>query len=313
KLNTSVNRNLCLHCFVDCWSYYFSNNTMTWQKAREWCQEHYTDMVAIQNQEEITHLNSWLPKKDGYYWIGIRKIQNVWTWVGTNKPLTEEATNWASNEPNNGKNGKIDGKNEDCVEMYVKRYNEPGKWNDERCSKRKTALCYTGEKIHEYIHFTLCVLSIGDTAQKLCIFVKCNKDEVTLPEKVSEVSCSHTNGEYSYDSMCQYSCEEGYQLSSSGSMRCTANGSWSEQPPTCELVQCKELSTPERGFMDCSDPLGSSSYQSTCVFSCEEGYVLAGSQSNSLRCEGSGLWNDSQPHCDGTDSIFVNSPFAFLC
>lgn len=130
---------------VECWSYYYSNNTMTWKRAREWCQEHYTDLVAIQNKEEIEHLNSWLPERKNYYWIGIRKIENVWTWVGTNKTLTEEATNWAKNEPNNGKNGKKRMENEDCVEMYIRRNNEPGKWNDERCNKMKTALCYTGE------------------------------------------------------------------------------------------------------------------------------------------------------------------------
>lgn len=130
---------------VECWSYYYSNDTMTWPQARKWCRQHYTDMVAIQNREEIEHLNNWLPKKSGYYWIGIRKIDGVWTWVGTKKPLTAEATNWARGEPNGEKKGK-NSVNENCVEMYIKRDVEPGKWNDERCTKPKTALCYTGEQ-----------------------------------------------------------------------------------------------------------------------------------------------------------------------
>lgn len=137
---------LCMWTSVECWSYYYSNTTMNWFDARAWCQEHYTDLVAIQNKEEIEHLNSWLPEIKGYYWIGIRKIHNTWTWVGTNKILTKEATNWANNEPNNGSKGKKKKFiNEDCVEMYIKRNREPGKWNDELCSKMKTALCYTGE------------------------------------------------------------------------------------------------------------------------------------------------------------------------
>lgn len=131
---------------VECWSYFYSNTTMPWDEARAWCQEHHTDMVAIQNQEEIKYLNTWLPKKVGYYWIGIRKINNIWTWVGTNKSLTAEATNWATGEPNNGKNGLTKGVSEDCVEMYIKRLAQSGKWNDERCFKLKTALCYTGEQ-----------------------------------------------------------------------------------------------------------------------------------------------------------------------
>lgn len=141
---------LCMWTSVECWSYYYSNTTMEWEQARAWCKEHYTDMVAIQNQGEIQHLNSWLPRQPTYYWIGIRKIKNVWTWVGTNKALTAEATNWAKGEPNNGKNGLTTGDSEDCVEMYIKREKETGKWNDERCKKMKTALCYTGKpKFHQ--------------------------------------------------------------------------------------------------------------------------------------------------------------------
>ena len=105
-------------------------------------------MVAIQNWEEIAHLNSWLPRKAGYYWIGIRKINGTWTWVGTNKTLTAEATNWAKGEPNNGKSSKYQSSRpEDCVEMYIKRNEDPGKWNDGDCRKTKTALCFTGKQI----------------------------------------------------------------------------------------------------------------------------------------------------------------------
>lgn len=136
---------MCMWSSVECWSYYYSNTTMNWMGARAWCREHYTDMVAIQNMMEIDHLKNWLPQKDGHYWIGIRKINDVWTWVGTNKSLTAKAANWAKGEPNNGKRGRSTGSNEDCVEMYIKRKSEPGKWNDEKCNRRKTALCYTGK------------------------------------------------------------------------------------------------------------------------------------------------------------------------
>ena len=130
---------------VKAWSYSYSNVTMNWEAARTWCRQYYTDMVAIQNQEEIQHLNSMLPFRPNYYWIGIRKVNDVWTWVGTNKALTTEATNWAQNEPNNGKHGAQRGGSEDCVEMYIGREQQRGKWNDERCDKPKTALCYSGK------------------------------------------------------------------------------------------------------------------------------------------------------------------------
>ncbi|CAG13395.1 unnamed protein product, partial [Tetraodon nigroviridis] len=152
---------LCMRTSVECWSYHYSNTTMDWTQARAWCQEHYTDLVAIQNKEEIEHLNNWLPERKGYYWIGIRKINNIWTWVGTNKVLTEEATNWAENEPNNGREGKRQkSRQEDCVEIYIKRSKEPGKWNDESCSKTKTALCYTAACKPDSCQYGECVETI---------------------------------------------------------------------------------------------------------------------------------------------------------
>ncbi|XP_034035709.1 E-selectin-like isoform X2 [Thalassophryne amazonica] len=296
---------LYMWCSVECWSYYYSNTTMNWEEARAWCQQSYTDMVAIQNQEEIKHLNSWLPKKSTYYWIGIRKINNVWTWVGTNKALTVEATNWAKGEPNNGKQRSKQGKNEDCVEMYVKRDQQPGKWNDERCDKLKTALCYTaackedsclhGECV-ETINSHKCECFEGFYGEKCDQVVQCDGHEVTVPNK-GHVHCSDKYGEFSYDSLCQFSCEEGYHLSTETPMRCTASKTWSQSPPTCELDQCEPLTRPDKGSVECSDPLGPSSYQSSCVFSCDEGFELIGAQSSRLQCESSGRWNDSQPSC----------------
>ena len=70
------------------------------------------------------------------------KVAGVWTWVGTRKVLTEEATNWAPKEPNSI------GQNEDCVEMYIQRTPESnGRWNDMSCNKKKRPLCYTGEEV----------------------------------------------------------------------------------------------------------------------------------------------------------------------
>lgn len=111
---------------------------MTFEEASAYCQKHYTHLVAIQNQEEIQYLDSILSHSPFYYWIGIRKIEGQWVWIGTGKPLTEEAANWAPGEPNNKQ------ANEDCVEIYIKRQRDRGKWNDELCSKLKRALCYTG-------------------------------------------------------------------------------------------------------------------------------------------------------------------------
>ncbi|KAG6936145.1 selectin P [Chelydra serpentina] len=122
---------------VGAWTYHYGDTSdYSWELARNFCRLFYTDLVAIQNQGEIAYLNRALPHHRTYYWIGLRRINNVWTWVGTNKALMKEAENWANGEPNNR------GMDQDCVEIYIKREYEAGRWNDERCQKKKRALCY---------------------------------------------------------------------------------------------------------------------------------------------------------------------------
>ncbi|XP_058235295.1 E-selectin isoform X2 [Hemibagrus wyckioides] len=284
---------------------------MTWTRARDWCQEHYTDMVAIQNHGEIEYLNNELPRKTGYYWIGIRKINNTWTWVGTKKQLTAEAENWATGEPNNGRN------NEDCVEIYIKRGEDNGKWNDESCRKEKTALCYTasckedscsfqGECV-ETINSHRCNCFEGFYGDKCEHIVKCEAKEISDPEHGS-VQCHHPNGDFSYKSKCEYSCDEGYNLVGAITTQCGGTRAWSNKPPTCELVQCSSLNMPLHGTIECSHPIETFSYQSSCRFSCEEGYTLTGSSYSLLMCDVSGQWNDSQPNCEAVRCPALEEP-----
>lgn len=72
------------------------------------------------------------------------------------------------------------------------------------------------------------------------------------------------------------------------------------------VVKCQELHRPTRGSIKCSDPLGPNSYQSTCEFTCDEGYVLVGSSAR--QCEASGLWSSSQPSCVGMSTFITFKP-----
>ncbi|XP_030064242.1 E-selectin isoform X2 [Microcaecilia unicolor] len=279
------------------WSYHFSNVNMTYEAARKWCQTHFTDMVAIQNREENEYLNQILPFNPTYYWIGIRKIEGQWTWVGTNKVLTEEAQNWANNEPNNKK------KNEDCVEIYIKRMKDESKWNDESCKKTKVALCYTaacgpsscsghGECV-ETINSYKCKCDEGFYGDKCQHVVSCHT--VEAPE-LGFMECSHPVKNFSYSSSCQFGCERGYELSSLDTVQCTASGSWTAPVPTCQAVECGVPKALSHGAMDCFHPLGDFLYNSTCTFACEEGFVLKGS--DSLQCGASGQWSRKEPECE---------------
>lgn len=99
--------------------------------------------MFIQNEEDNNYLKDNLPKIKPYYWIGLRKTEDNWTWLGTAKML-EGNGYWSDNEPNNKK------QDEDCVEIQINTWNSNGKWNDEKCTKQKHALCYNGKDIYSY-------------------------------------------------------------------------------------------------------------------------------------------------------------------
>uniref|UniRef100_A0A7N4NKD5 E-selectin n=1 Tax=Sarcophilus harrisii TaxID=9305 RepID=A0A7N4NKD5_SARHA len=278
----------------DAWLYASSEVNMTYEQARKYCQERYTDLVAIQNKNEIEYLNRTLRFSPSYYWIGIRKINGVWTWVGTQKPLTKEAMNWAPNEPNNKQN------NEDCVEIYIKRKKDSGMWNDERCTKEKLALCYTasctsnscnghGECVETINNFT-CQCYPGFTGSQCEHVVTCESQ--ANPEH-GVLTCSHPVGYF--NSSCSVSCEEGYIPTSANSVQCTSSGKWSGPSPTCKVVECDALTSPAHGSMNCSQSPGIFPWNTTCVFDCDSGFELTGSKR--LHCNSSGKWDMEKPMC----------------
>ncbi|XP_073414050.1 E-selectin-like [Dendrobates tinctorius] len=300
-----------LICVTHGWTYHSSSNNMNYDDAQKYCREKYTDMVAIQNREEIKYLNENLPFNAAYYWIGIRKNTKTgeWTWVGTNKVLTKEAENWAKNEPNN----KSENKNEDCVEMYVKRRIDSGKWNDEPCSKKKAALCYTascnpsscsnhGECI-ETINNHTCNCSDG-------FFGKECEHVVTCPEigriDNGSVVCSHVYGHFAYQSSCDFTCSDGHLLVGSQNLQCKGNGAWGFQIPQCKAIQCNRPDIPDNGVMDCSIDGEILAEKSTCNFSCKEGFTMVGS--SSVLCTTPGQWSENPPKCEAIQCDYPSAP-----
>ncbi|KAM4860378.1 P-selectin isoform 2-T2 [Thomomys bottae] len=296
------------HKEVAAWTYNYSIKAYSWNYSRAFCQKHFTDLVAIQNKNEIVYLNDVIPYFSSYYWIGIRKINNKWTWVGTKKTLTEEAENWADNEPNNKRN------NQDCVEIYIKSELAPGKWNDEPCWKRKRALCYTascqdmscnnqGECIETIGNYT-CSCYPGFYGPECEYVQECG--EFDLPQQVF-MNCSHPLGNFSFNSQCTFHCAEGYELKGPSKLECLASGIWTHnKPPQCLAVQCQPLEAPGKGTMDCVHPLASFTYGSSCKFECQPGYRMRGW--DTLHCAGSGQWTAPAPVCEAIACEPLESP-----
>ncbi|EOA95788.1 P-selectin, partial [Anas platyrhynchos] len=293
---------------VEAWTYSYSDPGLySWEQARNYCRTFFTDLVAIQNKEEIAYLNATLPFLRQYYWIGIRKQGGVWTWVGTNKVLTKEAENWARGEPNNRRS------NQDCVEIYIKRQQEAGKWNDEPCNKKKTALCYKascqastcrphGECV-EVIKSYRCECHPGFEGDDCSIAVAC--PELAAPES-GRVNCSHPHGASAFSSTCDFSCQEGFEVTGPERLWCTAEGAWSGAPPHCKAITCPVLRAPEHGEMSCSHLHDNFSFSSTCAFSCQPGFELMGPES--IECTAMGTWSGDTPQCKAITCPVLRAP-----
>uniref|UniRef100_A0A663FAC5 p-selectin n=1 Tax=Aquila chrysaetos chrysaetos TaxID=223781 RepID=A0A663FAC5_AQUCH len=292
---------------VGAWTYHYSDQgDYTWEQARNYCQTFFTDLVAIQNKQEIEYLNESLPFHGRYYWIGIRKLGGTWTWVGTRKALTKEAENWADGEPNNRRS------NQDCVEIYIKRRWESGKWNDEPCNRKKKALCYRascqpfpcsqrGECV-ETIGSYRCECYPGFHGPECEDVVRCTKLE---PKGVS-MNCSHPYGDFSYNSTCVFGCQEGFERRGAGMLQCLPSQQWSADTPTCTAITCPVLSAPDRGELNCSHLHGDFAFGSMCALSCQTGFALMGSESR--ECTAMGTWTGDSPHCEAITCPVLSAP-----
>uniref|UniRef100_A0A8B9FWM7 p-selectin n=1 Tax=Amazona collaria TaxID=241587 RepID=A0A8B9FWM7_9PSIT len=292
---------------VSAWTYHYSDQgDYTWEQARNYCQTFFTDLVAIQNKQEIEYLNKNLPIYGRYYWIGIRKLSGTWTWVGTKKALTKEAENWAAGEPNNRHS------NQDCVEIYIKRPVESGKWNDEPCNRRKKALCYRascqpfpcsqrGECV-ETIGSYRCECYPGFHGPECEDVVQCTELE---PNGV-QMNCSHPYGHFSYNSTCVFECQEGFERQGASTLRCLPSQQWSADTPMCTAITCPVLSAPDWGELNCSHLHGDFAFGSMCAFSCQTGFALMGSESR--ECMATGTWTGDTPHCEAITCPVLSAP-----
>uniref|UniRef100_A0A3B4H943 E-selectin n=1 Tax=Pundamilia nyererei TaxID=303518 RepID=A0A3B4H943_9CICH len=354
---------------VQAWTYNYSTGpNQNWYEARKWCQKFFTDMVAIQNQEETNFLNDLLPFNQKYYWIGVHRVAGLWTSVNTSQSVPEEAQNWASAEPDTIPR-------QDCVEIYIKRARDTAKWNNENCNKLKGAVCYTASCKHESCSAHAdCVESIGSHICKChpgfrglrceeaitckpfphpdqgslrcsnpygsnhlnssCHFLcEVGFRLIGAPQLICQanglwnhpvplcqgtatgnhMNCSHPIAAFSYNSTCEFSCDEGYELIGQNQIICDRTGQWTATVPVCTAKKCTPISSPSHGSISCSDPNGSFSFASVCTSTCDEGFLLNGT--SSTECTSMGMWTTDIPPCLAKKCPTLNSPAhgAIIC
>ncbi|KAJ3594485.1 hypothetical protein NHX12_003792 [Muraenolepis orangiensis] len=112
------------------------------------------------------------------------------------------------------------------------------------------------------------------------------------------MNCSHPIAHSSFNSTCEFSCEEGFQLSGQSWTECDHAGQWTAHVPTCSVIACAPVSPPAMGNMTCVDGLAPFSFGSWCSFTCSEGYALQASNSSPLACLASAQWSQPTPTCE---------------
>eukprot|EP00058_Branchiostoma_floridae_P019749 XP_002605239.1 hypothetical protein BRAFLDRAFT_92287 [Branchiostoma floridae] len=108
-------------------------------------------------------------------------------------------------------------------------------------------------------------------------------------------------GANSYQGVTYFTCARGYTLVGVKSIRCQADGTWSDRVPTCQVIQCPQLAPPVNGEMS-----GSNSHQGLMYFTCDRGYYLVGAKS--IRCQADGTWSGHVPTCQPVQCTRLTPP-----
>ncbi|XP_072449715.1 E-selectin-like [Chiloscyllium punctatum] len=111
---------------------------------------------------------------------------------------------------------------------------------------------------------------------------------ITNPDH-SMIKCKGLYGENHFQAVCTFTCDLRFILIGDNSTICQASGSWTTYNTTCQALTCPLLRKPAHSSVNCSGPYGAKHYNTSCYFSCDDGYTLEGDQKTI--CGESGNWN----------------------
>ena len=106
----------------------------------------------------------------------------------------------------------------------------------------------------------------------LCIDTRCsvvNCENLPTPSNGS-INCSN-NQPLQYQDTCTFQCNDGYELEGSVMRQCEASGEWSGTSTQCNILHCPNITTVVANSRPCV-----TSFTSTCMVECEDGYDILG-------------------------------------
>ncbi|XP_067016849.1 sushi, von Willebrand factor type A, EGF and pentraxin domain-containing protein 1-like isoform X1 [Acropora muricata] len=99
---------------------------------------------------------------------------------------------------------------------------------------------------------------------------------------------------FTFKSKVYFECNYGYKLVGDKYRQCQSNQNWSGQKPTCELIDCGQLQTPEKAKKVGETGTG---LNDRVIFECKEkGYEIRGSETRS--CLENGTWSGVATSCE---------------
>uniref|UniRef100_A0AAQ4S362 CUB and Sushi multiple domains 3a n=1 Tax=Gasterosteus aculeatus aculeatus TaxID=481459 RepID=A0AAQ4S362_GASAC len=135
-----------------------------------------------------------------------------------------------------------------------------------------------------------------------------------LPVCIS-ITCGHpgspiygrTTGDgFNYNDLVRFSCNKGYTLEGPSTAQCQADRQWSQQPPTCRVVNCTDPGIPANSIRESKIEHGIFTFGSVVFYDCNPGYYLFGS--SVLTCQPVGHWDKPLPECIEVDCGHPGTP-----
>uniref|UniRef100_A0A8D3D5H9 CUB and Sushi multiple domains 3a n=1 Tax=Scophthalmus maximus TaxID=52904 RepID=A0A8D3D5H9_SCOMX len=132
----------------------------------------------------------------------------------------------------------------------------------------------------------------------------CQQDHNWSGQLPVSVTCGHpgspiygrTTGDgFNYNDVVRFSCNKGYTLEGPATAQCQANRQWSQQPPTCRVVNCTDPGIPANSIRESKIEHGNFTFGSVVFYDCNPGYYLFGS--SVLTCQPVGHWDKPLPEC----------------
>ncbi|KRZ13935.1 Locomotion-related protein Hikaru genki [Trichinella zimbabwensis] len=133
-------------------------------------------------------------------------------------------------------------------------------------------------------------LQTGEWSSKFlpkCFAVQC--ENITKNHPALSINVSS----YNYNGIAVFNCAAGYSVEGPRFIQCTAEGKWSEEPPSCQVIKCPYPDVPTGSVL--VPKKTDYYYRDIVLFSCQSGYLLTGK--NYAVCNQYGLWTNEPPEC----------------